>query len=110
MLGAMVMLALGHVLAAILAAVLLHRFVLLLLFVLHQDFWWKNDPTLVFGFLPISLAYHVVWTLLVALGWFLVGKFCWPEGLDEEPKCMGVPAMIRSRKRPSSHRDERSGD
>ena len=55
------------------------------LFFLHQDFWWKNDPTLVFGFLPVSLAYHVGWTLLVALGWFLVGKYCWPQGLDEEP-------------------------
>ena len=56
-----------------------------LLFVLHQDVWWKNDPTLVLGVLPISLAYHVVWTLLVALGWFLVCKFCWPHVLDEVP-------------------------
>jgi len=56
-----------------------------LLAVFHQDFWWKADPTLVLGVLPISLAYHVVWTLLIALGWFLVTKFCWPVGLDEEP-------------------------
>lgn len=56
-----------------------------LLFILHQDFWWKNDPTVVLGILPISLAYHVVWTLLVALGWFLVCKFCWPHALDEIP-------------------------
>jgi len=56
-----------------------------LLAVLHQDFWWKADPRLVLGVLPISLAYHVVWTLLVALGWFLVGKYCWPVGLDHEP-------------------------
>jgi len=55
----------------------------LLLFALHQDFWWKDDPRLVLGVLPISLAYHVVWTLLVALGWFLVGKYCWPDSLDE---------------------------
>ena len=55
------------------------------LFFLHQDSWWKNDPRLVLGFLPVSLAYHVVWTLLVALGWFLVGKYCWPERLDAEP-------------------------
>ena len=53
--------------------------------VLHQDFWWKADPTLVFGVLPISLAYHVGWTFLVAFGWFLVGKFCWPVGLDADP-------------------------
>ena len=57
-----------------------------LLFVLHQDFWWKDDPTLVLGFLPISLAYHIGWTLLVALGWFLVAKFFWPKGLDDGAK------------------------
>ena len=54
------------------------------LFFLHQDYWWKDDATLVLGFLPVSLAYHIVWTLLVAFGWFLVGKFCWPRGLDDE--------------------------
>jgi hypothetical protein len=54
------------------------------LFFLHQDSWWKSDPRLVFGFLPVSLAYHVAWTLLVAFGWFLVGKYCWPERLDAE--------------------------
>jgi hypothetical protein len=56
-----------------------------LLFILHQDFWLKDDPRLVFGFLPVSLAYHVAWTLLVAFGWFLVGKYCWPERLDAKP-------------------------
>jgi len=57
-----------------------------LLAVLHQDFWWKADPTLVLGVLPISLAYHLVWTFLVAFGWFLVGKYCWPVGLDQKPE------------------------
>lgn len=56
-----------------------------LLFLLHQDFWWRDDPRLVLGILPVSLAYHVVWTLLVAGGWFLVTKFCWPHELDEVP-------------------------
>lgn len=55
----------------------------ILLFVLHQDFWWKDDPTLVLGILPISLAYHMGWTLFVALAWFLVGKYFWPHALDE---------------------------
>jgi hypothetical protein len=56
----------------------------LLLFALHQDSWWKADATLVLGVLPISLAYHTVWTLLIALGWWLVGKYCWPKNLDDE--------------------------
>jgi hypothetical protein len=55
-----------------------------LLFVLHQDFWWKSDSRIVLGFLPVSLAYHVVWTLLIAVGWFLVARFCWPKELDDE--------------------------
>lgn len=55
-----------------------------LLLVLHQDFWWKDDPTLVFGFLPVSLAYQIVWTLLVALAWFLVAKYCWPAASPGE--------------------------
>jgi hypothetical protein len=57
----------------------------ILLFILHQDFWWKDDPTLVLGILPISLAYHVVWTLLVALAWFFVAKYFWPRAWDEVP-------------------------
>jgi hypothetical protein len=28
-------------------------------YVLHQDFWnWKKAEPLVFGFLPVGLAYH----------------------------------------------------
>ena len=56
------------------------------LFFLHQDSWWRNDRRLVLGFLPVSLAYHVGWTLLVAAGWIFVGKYCWPEHLDAEPE------------------------
>lgn len=55
-----------------------------LLFVLHQDFWWKDDPRLIAGVVPISVAYHVVWTLLIAVGWFFVARFYWPKGLDDE--------------------------
>ncbi len=62
------------------------------LFILHQDFWWKDDARLVAGILPISLAYHVVWTLLVAFGWFLVAKFCWPKNLDDESDGGGRPS------------------
>ena len=34
---------------------------IVLLFVLHQDFWLWEDTTLVFGFIPIGLAYHALW-------------------------------------------------
>ena len=68
-------------------------------FVLHQDFWWKGDATLVFGFLPVSLAYHVGWTLLVALGWFWVGKYCWPAGLDATAEDAAKPVPQSGEKR-----------
>jgi hypothetical protein len=54
------------------------------LYVLHQDFWfWRTPTPLVFGFLPIGLFYHVLYTLAVAgLLWLLV-KYTWPSHLEE---------------------------
>ncbi|MBH55059.1 MAG: hypothetical protein CMI18_12040 [Opitutaceae bacterium] len=62
---------------------LIFLFLIVLLF-LHQDFWFKDDPSLVFGFLPVTLAYHMVFTVVAAIGWLMVVKFAWPKGLDEE--------------------------
>ena len=50
--------------------------------VLHQDFWLWDDKTLVFGLLPVGLAYHVAYTLLAsAVMWALV-RWAWPEHLE----------------------------
>jgi len=57
---------------------------LVLLFFLHQDSWLKNDGTLVMGFLPATLAYHMAFTVAAAVGWLLIVKFAWPKGLDDE--------------------------
>src|SRR5215510_6916106 len=56
-----------------------------LLYVLHQDFWyWRDARPLLFGFLPIGLFYHAVFTLLVsAVMWALV-KYAWPAELGDE--------------------------
>ena len=59
---------------------------LVLLFFLHQDSWLKNDGTLVMGFLPATLAYHMGFVIAAALGWLLVVKFAWPDGLEGEPE------------------------
>jgi hypothetical protein len=54
----------------------------LLLYLLHQDFWFWRDARLVFGFLPIGLFYHALYCLACAgLMWALV-KFSWPADLD----------------------------
>ncbi len=49
-----------------------------LLLVLHQDFWLWDSQTIVFGFLPMGLAYHLVFSLLSALVWAMALKTIWP--------------------------------
>ncbi|XZE53854.1 DUF3311 domain-containing protein [Planctomycetaceae bacterium SH139] len=50
----------------------------LLLLVLHQDNWFWEDGTLVFGFLPIGLFYHACISLAAALVWFIATRIAWP--------------------------------
>ena len=70
-------------------------FVILLLIVLgvlHHDVWWWGDTTVVFGFMPIGLAWHAGISLAAALVWWLAVAFCWPDGLDsDEPVAAGSP-------------------
>lgn len=53
-----------------------------LLVVLHQGFWFRDDGALVFGFLPVGLAYHVGLSLAAAFAWWLAVKYAWP--LDDK--------------------------
>ena len=55
---------------------------ILLLALIHQDFWLWDDPTLLFGFLPIGLAYHAFYSLLAALVWYLAVKHAWPADVE----------------------------
>lgn len=55
---------------------------IVILGLLHQDFWFWDDPSLVFGFLPIGLAYHALYSVLAGLAWFFVLKYAWPGDLD----------------------------
>lgn len=56
---------------------------LVLLAVLHQDFWWRDDHrTLVFGFLPVSLAYHIGVSIAACVLWGLACRYCWPKDLE----------------------------
>ena len=54
------------------------------LFVLHQDFWLKDNGTLVLGIVPASLAYHMAFTLLAAIGWYFMVRFAWPRFTDDD--------------------------
>ncbi len=56
----------------------------LLVFLLHQDYWnWKQTEPLVFGFLPVGLAYHAGYAVLAAVMMALLVKFAWPTELDQ---------------------------
>jgi Protein of unknown function (DUF3311) len=56
---------------------------ILVVYFLHQDFWnWKRAEPLVFGFLPIGLAYHAAYSVLAALLMAVLVKFAWPKHLE----------------------------
>ena len=53
------------------------------LLIVHQDNWFWDSDTLLFGFMPVALAYHAGISLAAGITWFLATKFCWPADLDE---------------------------
>ncbi|MFZ9936638.1 MAG: DUF3311 domain-containing protein [Luteolibacter sp.] len=53
------------------------------LFILHHDFWNWGDRTLVFGFIPVGLAYHVGYSIAAAGLWYLVCRFAWPHSIEK---------------------------
>jgi hypothetical protein len=56
---------------------------ILAVYFLHQDFWnWKTSEPLVFGFLPIGLAYHAGYSVLAAIMMAVLVKFAWPKHLE----------------------------
>lgn len=66
----------------------------LALAVLHQDFWLWDDASLVFGFLPVGLAYHAAYSLVAAGLWLVVARAAWPAEPEDvtEPVAPDLPA------------------
>ena len=55
----------------------------LIMLVLHQDFWWWSNDSLILGFMPVGLAFHALFSIMCAvLGWFAIMTI-WPHELDE---------------------------
>ena len=53
-------------------------------YALHQDFWWwRSARLLVFGVLPIGLAYHAAYTIGISLLMAVLVKYHWPSHLDD---------------------------
>jgi hypothetical protein len=52
-------------------------------YLLHQDFWnWRTAEPLVFGFLPIGLAYHAGYSVLAAVMMAVLVRWAWPRHLE----------------------------
>ena len=60
-----------------------------LLIVLHQDNWFWDRPTLVFGFMPVGLLYHVGISLAAGIVWCFAIRYCWPHHLDQTSAAEG---------------------
>lgn len=53
-----------------------------LVIVLHQDSWLWTDKTLVLGFLPIGLVYHILYACVASATMAVLVKFAWPRELE----------------------------
>lgn len=54
-------------------------------YLLHQDFWfWRTARPLVFGFLPIGLAYHAAYTVAISLLMLYLVRRHWPSHLEQK--------------------------
>jgi hypothetical protein len=56
----------------------------LVVYLLHQDCWnWTKTDPLLFGFLPVGLAYHAGYCLVAAVLMAVLVKFAWPKEVDD---------------------------
>jgi hypothetical protein len=83
------------------AKILLLTLLVVAVYFLHQDFWnWKKAEPLVFGFLPVGLAYHAGYSIIAALLMAVLVKFAWPKHLETIEPTENDPA----------HQDQDSND
>jgi hypothetical protein len=56
----------------------------ILLLILHHDWWFWDNGYLLFGFLPVGLAYHIMISILAGTLWALAVKYAWPADIDKD--------------------------
>jgi len=55
-----------------------------LVYAAHQDAWnWRKADPMIFGFLPVGLAYHAAYSIAAAVMMAILVKCAWPKGLDK---------------------------
>lgn len=53
------------------------------LYGLHQDVWfWRSARPLVFGFLPVGVAYHAGYCIAASLLMWALTRWAWPSHLE----------------------------
>ena len=57
---------------------------LLVLMILHHDWWFWNDPRLLFGFIPAGLTYHVFISLAAGGLWAWAAFYALPEYFEDD--------------------------
>lgn len=55
---------------------------ILFLVVIHQDIWNWNNDRLVFGFVPITLAFHAGISIAASVVWLIAATMAWPIDLE----------------------------
>ena len=63
---------------------------LVLLYILHTDIWYWDDPSIVLG-IPIGLAYHIGFMVAASFVLWLGVKFAWPDELEAELESAAGP-------------------
>jgi hypothetical protein len=59
----------------------------LAIYLAHQDSWnWAKSDPLLFGFLPVGLAYHAAYSILAAAMMAVLVALAWPKHLEEQEK------------------------
>ncbi|MDG2389374.1 MAG: DUF3311 domain-containing protein [Planctomycetaceae bacterium] len=56
----------------------------ILLIILHQDNWNWNNSNLVFGFIPVTLFYHMCISFSASVIWFMATRIAWPDDVEDE--------------------------
>ncbi len=75
------------------AKILLLTLLIVAIYFLHQDFWnWKEARPLIFGFLPVGLAYHAGYSILASVMMAILVKFAWPSHLEDAGTSPTAPA------------------
>ena len=65
--------------------------------ILHYDFWNWESTALVFGFVPVGLAYQAGISILAAIAWALVVRFAWPDQVEEWAAAGGTSTEAEQR-------------